>query len=135
MKTLILAFFVALLPALLTQCASMSASSTEPLLSASGFRVVTPETEKQKTIYAELPPYKLQRGSYQGKVFYAYKDEKKGVAYVGGETEYQAYQRLSTQRAIARDQYMAAEMNASMSYRFYGAYSYGYYGYPTPYLR
>lgn len=105
---------------------SMGSSSTEPLLSASGFRVVTPESEQQKAIYTELPAYKLQRGTHQGKVFYAYKDEKKGLAYVGSESEYQAYQRLSFERQIARDQTMAAEMNASAAYRWYGAYPYPY---------
>ena len=136
MKSLILAAVAALLPALLTQCASMGASSTEPMLSASGFRVVTPETEQQKTIYAELPAYKLQRGNYKGKVFYAYKDEKQGIAYVGGETEHQAYQRLAIERRIAHDQYMASEMNAAMASGWYGAYPYGYRSaYPTPYLR
>ncbi|MEM1084469.1 MAG: hypothetical protein AAGI48_10175 [Verrucomicrobiota bacterium] len=106
----------------LNSCASMGASSTEPLLSASGFRVKTPETEVQKQIYNELPAYKVQRGEHQGKVFYAYKDEKQGVAYLGGEDEYQKYQKLATERSIARTQYEAAQMNREMSYRFYGAY-------------
>ena len=136
MKSLILAAVAALLPALFTQCASMGACSTEPLLSASGFRVVTPETEQQKAIYAELPAYKLQRGNHQGKVFYAYKNEKQGIAYLGGESEHQAYQRLAAERRIARDQYIAAEMNAATARGWYGAYPYGYRStYPTPYLR
>lgn len=115
-----------------TSCASMGASSTEPLLSAAGFSVKTPSTDTQKQIYAELPAYKLQRGNHQGKVFYAYKDEKQGVAYVGGEKEYQKYQELATERRIARDQYEAAVMNRDTAYRWYGAYGYG--GYGRPYL-
>jgi len=114
---------------LVTGCASMGASSTEPLLSAAGFRARTPETAAQKSIYAELPPYKVQRGTHQGKVFYAYKNEKEGVAYVGGEAEYQKYQELAVQRRIARDQYEAAQMNQAMAYRWYGAYPYYYRGY------
>ena len=129
MKSLIQILFagVILATGLLTGCASMSASSTEPLLSAAGFRVRTPETAAQKSIYAELPPYKVQRGTYQGKVFYAYKNEKEGVAYVGGEAEYQKYQQLAVQRRIARDQYEAAQMNQAMAYRWYGAYPGQYY--------
>jgi hypothetical protein len=111
-----------------TGCASMGASSTEPLLSAAGFRVKTPETATQKEIYATLPPYKLQRGTHQGKTFYAYKDEKQGIAYVGGEAEYQKYQQLAVQRRIAREQYEAAQMNRDMAYRWYGAYPPAYYG-------
>lgn len=125
-----------LLPALLlpllsgiTGCAGMAASSTEPLLSASGFRVKKPENAAQQELYDSLPAYKLQRGEHQGKVFYAYKDEKQGVAYVGGEEEYQQYQKTATQQSIARAQYEAAQMNRDMAYRWYGAY------YPGGYYR
>lgn len=131
MKTLLRIYLTGLLlsgSALMSGCASMGASSTEPLLSASGFRVRTPETPAQKAIYAELPPYKVQRGTHQGKVFYAYKNEKEGVAYVGGEAEYQKYQQLAIERRIARDQYEAAQMNQATAYRWYGAYP-GYYPY------
>ena len=125
-----------LLAAVLSGCASMGASSTEPLLSAAGFHVRTPETAAQRSIYAELPPYKVQRGSHQGKVFYAYKNEKEGVAYVGGEAEYQKYQQLAIERRIARDQYQAAQMNQATAYRWYGAYPGAYpggYYYRGPY--
>jgi outer membrane murein-binding lipoprotein Lpp len=134
MKSLFRILLAAVIAAtgLLTGCASMSASSTEPLLSAAGFRARTPETAAQKSIYAELPPYQVQRGTHQGKVFYAYKNEKEGVAYVGGEAEYQKYQQLAVQRRIARDQYEAAQMNQAMAYRWYGAYPGSYY-YHRPY--
>jgi hypothetical protein len=122
---LLLTAVAAIVP-LLTQCAGLSASSTEPLLSAAGFRVVLPETPEQREIYASLPPYKIQRGIHDGRIFYAYKDEKQGVAYVGGEMEYQRYEELAIQRRIAQDQYMAAQMNATMAYRWYGAYPHHY---------
>ena len=51
-----------------------------------------------------------------------------GVAYVGGETEYQKYHQLAVQRRIAREQYEAAQMNQFMATRWYGAYPYPYYG-------
>src|SRR5262245_38885448 len=92
-------------------CSSMDAANKEPLLSAAGFRVRTPETTKQKELYATWPSYKVERGVANGKTFYAYKDEKKGVAYVGGEAEYQRYQQLAIQQRIAREAYQAAEMN------------------------
>lgn len=112
---------------ILIGCAGMGASSTEPLLSAAGFRIQTPDTAKQREIFATLPPYKLQRGNYKGKIFYAYKDEKAGIAYVGGEKEYQKYQQLAIQRRIARDQYEAAQMNRMTAYHWYGAYPPRYY--------
>jgi hypothetical protein len=100
----------------------MDASNQESLLTASGFRVFTPQTPKQKELYAAAPSYKVQRAETNGRVFYAYKDEDKGVAYIGGEAEYQRYQQLSIQKSIARDNYMAAQMNQQMAYGWYGAW-------------
>ncbi len=130
MKSLRL-FLIPLLVAVATPffagCAGISASSTEPLLSAAGFRIQAPDTAKQREIYDKLPPYKLQRGTHKGKIFYAYKDEKAGIAYVGGEKEYQKYQQLAIQRRIARDQYEAAQMTRMTAYHWYGAYPPRYY--------
>lgn len=129
MKALLIASTLILAPitASLTSCASMNASSTEPLLSASGFKPKMPSTDKQKELYDQLPAYKLQRGTYEGKTFYAYKDEKQGVAYVGGQDEYEKYQQIATQREIARDQRIAAEMHRDMAYGWWGAYRPYYY--------
>jgi hypothetical protein len=106
----------------LTGCASMNASNQESLLAAAGFRVRTPETAKQKELYAAAPAYKVQRVTVNDRIFYAFKDEGKGVAYVGGEAEYQRYQQLSIQQRVASDNYMAAEMNRDMAMGWYGAY-------------
>lgn len=121
---------VLLLPlaGLLSSCASSSASYKEPMLSAAGFKVKKPETAQQISLYNQLEPYKVQRGEYKGKIFYAYKDEKQGVAYIGGETEYQKYQEIATARRIANDQRQAAEMNRNLAYGWYGAYR-PYYGF------
>jgi hypothetical protein len=106
----------------------MDARNQESLLSAAGFRARTPETAKQKELYAAVPAYKVQRASVDGKIFYAYKDEAKGVAYVGGEAEYRRYQQLAVQQRIARDNYEAAQMNRQMAWGWYGAYGYGAWG-------
>src|SRR3954452_20972558 len=107
----------------LAGCAEMASSNSKSLLSAAGFRVRTPETPQQKEIYAALPPYKVQRATVTGKgVFYVYKDEKAGVAYVGREPEYQRYQQLCIRQRIAQDNYMAAEMNNMYVRRWYGAW-------------
>lgn len=113
----------ALLAGLFTSgCASMNASSTEPLLSAAGFVSRTPQNAKQQELYNAMPAYKVHRGEYKGKVIYAYKNEAKGMAYVGDEAAYQRYQQLAVQRQIASDNYMAAQMNRDMAYGWYGAY-------------
>jgi hypothetical protein len=105
-------------------CASMTSSNTESLLSAAGFRVRTPQTPKQQQIYATLPPYQVQRATVKGRVFYVYKDEKAGVAYVGREQEYQRYQQLAIQQQIAQNQITAAEMQQQAALDWYGGFGF-----------
>ena len=104
-------------------CAGVGSGNTTALLSAAGFRARTPQTPRQQELYAALPPYQVERAAVKGKgVFYVYKDEKAGVAYVGREQEYQHYQQLAIQQQIAQDQYMAAQMQADAAWRWYGAW-------------
>ena len=103
-------------------CASLDASNQESLLSAAGFRVRTPETPKQKELFAAAPSYKVEQVTYNGKTFYAYKQEKKGIAYIGGEAQYQKYQELAIQQRIARENYQAAQMQRDAAMGWYGAY-------------
>ena len=103
-------------------CASVGSTNTESLLSAAGFVVRTPQTDRQKQIYATLPAYKVHRATVNDKVFYVYKDEKAGVAYVGHEPEYQRYKQLAVQQQIAQDQYMAAELDRQSALQWYGGF-------------
>ena len=103
-------------------CASVGSTNTKSLLSAAGFVVRTPQTDRQKQIYAALPAYKVERATVKDKVFYVYKDEKAGVAYVGHEPEYQRYQQLAVQQQIAQEQYMAAELDRQAALNFYGGF-------------
>ena len=107
---------------LATGCAEMAAGNTKSLLSASGFRVRTPQTPQQKEIYDALPSYQVERATVNGHTFYVFKDEKDGVAYVGREPEYQRYQKLCIQQRVAQDYYMAAQMNSTYAHRWYGAW-------------
>ena len=76
--------------------------NTKSLLSAAGFRQRTPHTAKQQELYAALPNNKVEHAIVKGKVFYVFKDEKAGVAYVGGEPEHRRYQELCMQRHTAQ---------------------------------
>jgi hypothetical protein len=118
--TAIFAPAVALL--FLASCASTQTASTntKSLLTAAGFQAKTPQTEKQKEIYNGLPPNKIERGEWKGKVFYAYKDEKAGVAYVGHEAEYQRYKQLCQQQKMSQDFYMSENMDRIQTHRWYG---------------
>ena len=107
----------------ITGCAEMGSANTTSLLSAAGFRARTPQTPRQQQIYAALPPYHVERATVPGKgVFYVYKDEKAGLAYIGREQEYQHYQQLAIRQQIAQDQYMAAELEREAAWRWYGAW-------------
>jgi len=103
-------------------CASVGSTNTESLLSAAGFVVRTPQTDRQKQIYAALPAHKVERATVKDKVFYVYKDEIAGVAYVGHEPEYQRYTQLAVQQQIAQEHYMAAELDRQAALNFYGGF-------------
>lgn len=98
---------------LLAGCASLGSGNTESLLSAAGFRTRTPATAKQIAIFNSLTPYQLQRHNYQGKVMYVYANPKRNVLFIGGETEYQAYQKLAVKQQIAANNLAAAQLNQS----------------------
>lgn len=119
---IILIFGIAVASVLVAGCAEMGSGNTTSLLSAAGFRVRTPQTPKQQQIYAALPPYKVERATVKGHVFYVYKDEKAGVAYVGREQEYQRYQQLAIQQQIAQDYYTAVAMDRAAAFGWYGAW-------------
>lgn len=113
----------------LTGCASADAANQVQLLTAAGFRAKTPQTPKQQEVFAAAPSYRVHRASVDGRTFYAFKDERNGVAYVGGEAEYQRFQQLALQKRIAQDNLMAAQMNRTMAMNWYGAWGYG--GFPV----
>ena len=122
-SNIIVVFATAATVLFLASCASMGSANTTSLLTAAGFRARTPETPTQQQMYAALPPYQVQRATVKGKgVFYVYKDEKAGIAYVGREQEYQHYQQLAIQQQIAQNYYMAAEMDRAAAWGWYGAW-------------
>ncbi len=120
--TLIMIFVTAATALFVAGCAEMGSGNTTSLLSAAGFHVVTPQTPKQQQLYASLPPYQVEHATVKGKSFFVYKDEKAGVAYVGHQPEYQRYQQLCIQQQIAQNYYMAAEMNRTAAFGWYGAW-------------
>lgn len=120
---IILVFAAAVAALFASGCAEMGSGNTTSLLTAAGFRARTPQTPKQQQIYAALPPYQVQHATVPGKgVFYVYKDEKAGIAYVGREAEYQRYKELAVQQQIAQNYYMAAEMDRAAAFGWYGAW-------------
>lgn len=105
---------------LLPACATMETTNTKNLLIGAGFQARTPQTAKQKEIYASVNANHVYRATVNGKVFYVFKDEAAGVAYVGHEAEYQKYKQLAIQQRIAQDYYMAMEMDYYHARSWYG---------------
>ena len=104
-------------------CASWDASSQESLLSAAGFRTRTPSTPAQQAMFARMVPYQVERRERHGKVLYAYADKQKNLLYIGGEAEYQQYQRLGVQQSIAQSRLQAAQINEDATlYNQWGPY-------------
>jgi hypothetical protein len=86
----------------LAGCASMQTENTPSLLSQAGFGTHTPQTAKQKELYAALPSNKLEHATVKGKGLYVFKDEKAGVAYIGGESAHRRYQQLCMLQHVAQ---------------------------------
>jgi hypothetical protein len=121
----VLIFAAAVTAFFMAGCAGVGSGNTTSLLTAAGFRARTPQTPKQQQIYTALPPYQVHRATVNGHVFYVYKDEKAGIAYVGREPEYQRYHQLAVQQQIAQNYYMAAEMDRASAFGWYGAWGPG----------
>lgn len=103
-------------------CTTMEHANTKSLLTQAGFHTLTPSTAKQKEVWAQLQANQVQRATVKGRVFYVFKDEAAGVAYVGHEAEYQRYRELAIQQKIAQDYYMAVEMDRMYAPGWYGAW-------------
>jgi len=102
----------------LTGCAwwnQMGASSTEQLLTAAGFQVRPVDTPQKQAVMNSLTPYEVQMRSKGGRVYYVYPDTKQNIVYVGGPSQYQAYQKALLKEEEAEDQMAAASEMQMMS--------------------
>ena len=123
-------------------CASTQTTTQnrESMLVASGFKVITPKTAAQKQKLQNLPPGKVTMVQKKGKSYYIFPDPAHNQAYVGGPTEYRAYQALRADNKLAKESLETAEMyqDASMEWSVWGGWdaglgSFGPMGGPGPY--
>ena len=89
--------FVLCAPLGFAGCAPWGSAQQGTLLEAAGFRARKPETPLQQQLYHAAPSYELFHGEVNGQRFYAYKDRARGIAYVGGPTDYGRYQEMMHQ--------------------------------------
>ena len=106
--------------ALAAGCASTQ--STENMLVAAGFKVVTPKTATQEEKLKTLPPGKVTSVQRSGKTYYVFPDATNNQAYVGGPKQYQAYRQLHLQKQMADEKVEAAEMNLEASEMDWGGW-------------
>ena len=96
---------------LLAACASMDPMNNDNLAIASGFKVITPAKPDQRAMLAKLPKDQVSPVNYQGKLYYVIPDSMNNLVYIGGPTQYAAYQRLRVQRQLSNENLEAAQIN------------------------
>jgi hypothetical protein len=117
---------VALAGALLTACAAMKAEEAtgkEQLLAAAGFKMQLANTPEKLAHLKSLTQQKIVVHEKNGINYYVYADATTcQCIYIGQDANYQNYQQLQTQKNIAQEQQMTAEMNenAAMNWDMWG---------------
>ena len=113
--------------ALSVGCATTT-QSTENMLVAAGFKVVTPKTPAQQQKLQKLPPGKVAQVNKAGKTYYVFPDAAHNQAYVGGPKQYQAYQQLRLQNKLAEQNLETAEMyqDSMMGWGAWGGWGMGW---------
>jgi hypothetical protein len=108
----------------LSSCGGMQAQSKENLLSAAGFQMKVADSPEKQAHLQSLTQMKVTPHQKDGKVYYTFANAKSGQLYVGNAQNYQRYQKLAAQQRMAREEYMAAEMNqdAAMDWGMWGYY-------------
>ena len=99
------------LVAMAAGCATTDALNNDNLAIAAGFKMITPKKPDQQAILAKLPKDKVSPVTYQGATYYVLPDAMNNVAYVGGATQYQDYQRLRVAKQLSNNNLEAAQMN------------------------
>jgi hypothetical protein len=80
---------------------TLSKSRIESLLSAAGFRILTEPDALQEVWYTRSTPHTLERHIANGKIVYTYADQRGRFIYIGGQAEYQHYERLLRETWVA----------------------------------
>jgi hypothetical protein len=103
-RNVVMLALIAALP--LAGCAAIQRSEardTEQLLAAAGFQAKPADIPEKLANLRTMPPRKLVSQAKDGKFVYAYADpDYCQCLYVGGPTEYAAYQRLAVEEWIRR---------------------------------
>ena len=116
--------------ALMAGCATTATFPQEKanMLVAAGFKTITPKTAAQQQKLHKLQTGQVATIQKNGGTYYIVADPPQNVVYVGGPTEYQAYQQLRAQRHLAQENVQTAAMyqDASMQWSTWGGWGVGW---------
>ena len=116
--------------ALVAGCATTATFPQEKanMLVAAGFKTITPKTAAQQQKLHQLQTGQVATIQKNGGTYYIVADPPQNVVYVGGPTEYQAYQQLRAQRHLAQENVQTAAMyqDASMQWSTWGGWGVGW---------
>ena len=119
-----------MLLALMAGCATTTTSTqdTASMLVAAGFKTITPKTTAQQQKLHQLQTGQVATIQKNGGTYYIVADPPRNVVYVGGPTEYQAYQQLRAQKHLAQENVQTAAMyqDASMQWSTWGGWGVGW---------
>jgi hypothetical protein len=121
---------VTVLLALMAGCATTTTSTQDKanMLVAAGFKTITPKTAAQQQKLQQLQTGQVAKIQRKGRTYYIVADPPRNVVYVGGSTEFQAYQQLRAQRQLAQENLQTAEMyqDAAMQWGTWGGWGGGW---------
>jgi hypothetical protein len=133
MKQKRVSFMMTSVTALLVLTAGCATTQTsvqdkESMLVAAGFKTIAPKTAAQQQKLQQLQVGQVAMIQKNRKTYYIVADPPRNVVYVGGPTEYQAYQQLRAQRQLAQENYETAAMyqDAAMDWGGWGGWGAGW---------
>jgi hypothetical protein len=116
--------------ALMAGCATTATFPQDKanMLVAAGFKTITPKTAAQQQKLQQLQTGQVAMIQRNGRTYYIVADPPQNVVYVGGPTEYQAYQQLRAQRQLAQENLQTAEVyqDAAMQWGTWGGWGVGW---------
>ena len=102
------------------------------MLTASGFHVVPATSTAQETRLAELPPGQISQVPRNGTNAYVYPLPKKQLLYVGGEAQYEEFQKRQAEQKKAEEALGRARLMAVPTWSGWGAWDGPIFNPPTP---
>ena len=98
------------------------------MLVAACFKTISPKTPAQQQKLQQLQTGQVAQIQKNGRTYYIVADPPQNAVYVGGPTEYQAYQQMRAQRQLAQENLQTAAIyqDASMDWGRWGGWGVGW---------